>query len=103
MREDLDAPRALRILRSLEQDDGVEPAVRAATFAAVEDLLGLALTRDIGRRTALPPAVTELLSARSTARAERNWALADALRAEIAAAGFIVRDTPAGQEVEPAP
>jgi cysteinyl-tRNA synthetase len=37
-----------------------------------------------------------LVEARSAARRERNWARADALRAELDALGVLVEDTPAG-------
>ncbi|MCX7852355.1 MAG: hypothetical protein N2383_06180 [Caldilineales bacterium] len=49
-----------------------------------------------------PPAVLELVTARETARQRRDWATADALRAQIRAQGWTVRDTPAGPEVLPA-
>ena len=40
--------------------------------------------------------IDELVEARSAARRERNWARADALRAELDALGVLVEDTPAG-------
>ncbi len=48
-----------------------------------------------------PPAVLELVAAREAARQRRDWATADALRAQIQAQGWTVRDTPAGPEVLP--
>jgi cysteinyl-tRNA synthetase len=42
-----------------------------------------------------------LVAARQEARARRDWATADALRREIAAHGWQVRDTPAGPRLEP--
>ena len=37
---------------------------------------------------------TPLLEARAQARAEKNWALADAVRDGLAALGFTIEDTP---------
>jgi cysteinyl-tRNA synthetase len=45
------------------------------------------------------PAMIELLNARQAARDARDFAQADAIRDELAAMGFAVKDTPAGQEV----
>ena len=56
----------------------------------------------LGRRPSLPsetrrPAeVTALVEARTAARAARDWARADALRAELEALGWDVTDTPDG-------
>ena len=47
--------------------------------------------------------VLELLQRRQRARAGREWALSDALRDEIAAAGWIVTDTAEGPVLTPAP
>jgi cysteinyl-tRNA synthetase len=44
--------------------------------------------------------VLALVEARRQARADKRWADADALRARIEAAGFVVRDTAAGSVAE---
>jgi cysteinyl-tRNA synthetase len=46
-----------------------------------------------------PQEVLDLLEARETARADRDFARADALRDEISALGFELRDGPDGPEV----
>ena len=51
--------------------------------------------------THVPPDVERLLAERQTARASKDFARADAIRDEIAALGFDVRDTPAGATAEP--
>ena len=43
-----------------------------------------------------PPEVVALAERRAAARAARDWATSDTLRDEIAAAGWLVRDTPDG-------
>jgi cysteinyl-tRNA synthetase len=47
--------------------------------------------------------VAALLEARERARADREYAEADRLRAEIAALGWEVRDGPTGPELLPGP
>jgi GT2 family glycosyltransferase len=48
-----------------------------------------------------PDAVRRLLDRRTSARAARDWAEADALRDELAAIGWEVQDGPAGSTVRP--
>lgn len=47
----------------------------------------------------VPPAVLALVERREAARQRRDWADADALRAEVARLGYDVRDTPSGPQV----
>lgn len=53
--------------------------------------------------SAVPDHIRVLLDERRRARAEKDFARADELRAQIDAAGFIVRDTPEGPIAEPKP
>lgn len=48
-----------------------------------------------------PDQILTLIEERQAARSRRDWAAADALRAQIAALGWEVRDTPAGQVAAP--
>jgi GT2 family glycosyltransferase len=50
-----------------------------------------------------PPDLTRLLARRQAARARRDFATADALRDQLRQAGWLVRDTPDGPELVPAP
>jgi cysteinyl-tRNA synthetase len=98
--DDLDTPAALRVLRSLEKDSEVPPGSKFETFAHLDQVLGLDLARDIGKAPAprpLPPGADELLTARAAARSAADWAAADRIRAELAALGVMVTDTPQGQ------
>lgn len=47
-----------------------------------------------------PPQVQELVQARQEARQKRDWAIADALRSQIEALGWLVQDTPQGPQVK---
>lgn len=49
-----------------------------------------------------PDAVLALVEERQSARASRDWASADRLRDQIAAAGWQVKDTPEGPVLDPA-
>jgi cysteinyl-tRNA synthetase len=100
LENDLDTPAALRALRSLEKDSDVPPGSKFETFAHLDQVLGLDLARDIGKAPPpqpLPPGADELLTARAAARAAADWAAADRIRAELAALGVTVTDTPQGQ------
>lgn len=48
-----------------------------------------------------PPDIAALLEARQAARDRQDWAEADALRDQIIASGWIIRDTPDGPELLP--
>jgi cysteinyl-tRNA synthetase len=49
----------------------------------------------------VPEDVSKLVQARQAARDQKDWAESDALRAQIAALGWQVKDTPDGPVVEP--
>jgi GT2 family glycosyltransferase len=51
----------------------------------------------------VPSDIAALVTERDVARAARDFAKADELRAQIEAAGFVITDTPAGATVTPAP
>jgi cysteinyl-tRNA synthetase len=98
--DDLDTPAALRALRLLEKDRDVPPGSKFESFAQADQLLGLDLTRDVGRAPAEPPlpdGARPRLAAREAARAARDWATADRLRDELAAIGVAISDTADGQ------
>jgi cysteinyl-tRNA synthetase len=48
----------------------------------------------------VPGEVLRLVEARQEARGRKDWAASDALRAQIAALGWQVKDTPDGPVVE---
>jgi cysteinyl-tRNA synthetase len=116
--DDLDLPTALAVVRETLRAD--QPAdERRWLVLDADQVLGLDLDRSweladaaalgpataagpasrttpTGDGAALEPALATLLEARDAARAARDWARADALRAELAAAGIEVVDGPAG-------
>lgn len=100
VRDDLDTPRALQLLHAVERDSGA-PGAKFEFFAYADRILGLDLVRDVGRSTTVPDDVMALIDERATARAAKDWAASDALRAQIAERGFQVIDGPDGQSVQP--
>ena len=53
------------------------------------------------KTAAVPPQVLDLLQQRTEAKKAKNWPQADALRAQIAALGYAVKDTPSGPTLSP--
>jgi cysteinyl-tRNA synthetase len=92
--DDLDTPRALTALHTLIADEAVPPATRAAVVRGWDAILGLDLDRDAG--AALPPGAEELIARRAKARAERDFAAADALRDQLTAMGVELLDSATG-------
>jgi cysteinyl-tRNA synthetase len=104
MDDDLDTPAALAGIFDLVTaahtsgdagDDGRAHEL-ARTAAVLAAALGLALR---GEASEIDEASAELVSARDTARRERDFARADALRDELVALGWTVEDTPSGTAI----
>jgi cysteinyl-tRNA synthetase len=115
MDDDLNAPVAVAALHELVSDgnerlvaaergdDAAQAAVAALADALVEvgdGVLGLALEPALEAAAALErqlaPLVDQLLERRIAARAEKDFATADAIRDQLAAAGVVVEDRPEG-------
>jgi len=111
--DDLGTPAALAVLHNEVRhgntalDAGNDAAAResAATVRAQLDILGLdplsatwsgQSTMDSGAMDALGALVEDLLAERQRARAEKDFARADAIRDRLLATGIAVEDTPDG-------
>ena len=88
------ALRAADLLEELTGVLGVNIASEGETLPA--ELVDLAREQAGYAGTSADEAAEALLSARQAARAEKNWALADAIRDGITALGLVVEDTAAG-------
>lgn len=98
---DLDTPRAVVALQELVTDADVPPGAQFESVAHLDALFGLDLARDVGKApTALPIGAQPKLEERAAARARKDFAAADGLRAELAALGVTVRDGKDGQTYE---
>jgi cysteinyl-tRNA synthetase len=101
MDDDLDTPAAVagafKLIREARAAEGERAAaLAAAVFEIFENALGLRLHSEVA---ALPPEALAKARARDEARAARDWATADALRAELQADGWIVEDGPDGTTI----
>lgn len=75
------------------------PALKAVRDKLLELLDVMGLDPALGSEIDIPAAIMELVERRQAAKKERDFALADSLRDEIAAAGYKIEDTPQGPKV----
>lgn len=106
MDDDLNVPQGLAVLHETVRAvngalatgdiDDAAAAVRAVT--AMSEVLGLLQLMNLdgagggGEHQALDSLVRQLLDQRAQARADKNWALADKIRDQLADAGVVVKD-----------
>ena len=104
MDDDLNTPDALAAIfdfvREINTLSGESSKAALETAAAMFDeltgVLGLVSHRE---KSDIPADVMEMVEARAAAKKAKDWAKADALRAEITARGYVVEDTPQGPKV----
>lgn len=94
----------LVIVQDLLKTSEVNAATKIALFEFVDRLLGLQFIDRAQKFNALeaetaPTEIQSLADARTKAKSEKNWALADELRAKIDAAGWLVTDTKDGSKL----
>ncbi len=100
--DDLNLPRALAV--AWEALRGERPAaVKRATLLAFDRVFGLGLASWLPPVEAIPDDVRALADARSAARRAKNWAEADRLRGELAAAGWEMEDRADGYALKRRP
>ena len=101
--DDLNIPKAFAALFELvRMANGAELPTEAAKevlriFHRMDEVLGVIFFENEKKQVALPPEIQTLLDQRAAARAAKNWAESDRLRDEIAAKGWIVKDSKSGQ------
>lgn len=104
--DDLNTPKAFAALFELVrhanawmQGGDVPPASAAAilgVFRRMDSVLGVIFFGK-SEKAEVPPEIQALLNQRSEARKAKNWAESDRIRDEIAAAGWVVKDSRDGQ------
>ena len=98
--EDLNAPRALAELWQLLKDPDISPLEALAVAYNMDGVLGLRLSELKRETESVPPEfVAEIENAiqeRATAKKAKDWAKADAIRAELKAKGILLEDTSTG-------
>jgi cysteinyl-tRNA synthetase len=105
---DLNTPQALALLQQALRHDALTDEGRRVVVAASDALLGLRLATleadelGAGGADALDETeraeLEQLVAQRAKARADRDWALADRIRDELAERGVVVTDTADGTE-----
>lgn len=93
---DLDTPRAMQRLRTVEKDSALGALDKRAIFAFADQVLGLDLARPLTQKP-LPAAIEALLTQRAEARANKDWSASDELRAQLEEAGLEISDGATGQ------
>jgi len=96
---DLNMPRAMAVVWELVKSELPAP-IKKATLLEFDRVLGLRLAEWQPQDAAVPAEILVLVEQRQRARQEKRWQDADALRARIDAAGYILEDTPQGPRVK---
>jgi cysteinyl-tRNA synthetase len=96
LENDLDTPRVITYLRSVEKENTLSDAQKANVFLFADQVLGLELSRtqEVQELTA---DLKDLLAQRDSARSSKNWALSDDLRVRLENAGLEISDSASGQ------
>ena len=94
---DLDTPRAIQILRSIEKNPRLSGGEKAAHFLFADQVLGLDLAREEVARE-LSAELKTILAQRTAARAQKNWEESDRLRGILEEKGLIIKDSTSDQE-----
>ena len=97
--DDLDTPKALALVWDIIKDDEISDAQKKELILDFDKVFGLELGKEI-QLTEIPTEVSDLISARDRARAEKDWKMSDELRQKIENLGFNVKDTPDGTMVD---
>ncbi len=94
--KDLDTPRAILRLRTIEKDSQLSNQDKRAIFIYADQVLGLDLMRAVINKP-LSQQQQNLLNERAQARGSKNWKLSDQLRDQLLAQGISINDGPDGQ------
>jgi cysteinyl-tRNA synthetase len=94
--QDLDTPRAMQRLRSVEKDMTIGAQDKRAIFLYADLVLALDLQRAPDNKP-LTKQLEELLDLRAKSRAEKNWQKSDELRLQLESQGLEISDGPTGQ------
>lgn len=97
--DDLNIPKAFAALFELVRETNASGTASQGVldaFRRMDEVLGIVF---FGKKEAeaVPEEISALLEVRAAARASKNWAESDRLRDEIAAKGWIVKDSKEGQ------
>jgi cysteinyl-tRNA synthetase len=95
-RQDLDTPRALQKLRTIEKSEDIKDSTKFLVFSTLDNLFGLNLLKTSTQKE-LGQHEKELLEKRALARGMGDFTESDRLRDELVKLGIAVRDSKEGQ------
>lgn len=96
--DDLGTPKALALMWKLIKDESISSENKKATLLDFDKVFGLGMG-SVTKEIDIPEEVKILIQDREYARTQKDWSLADNLRAKIEAYGFTVKDTDKGQKI----
>lgn len=99
MEDDLNAPKALALVWEAVRSAELTPPEKREFVTFADTILSLDLLAPVARDEAVPPSVQALLDQRAAARNAKDWKKSDELRGAILQAGYVVKDTPQGQQL----
>lgn len=102
--DNLKTAETLVVFQELLKDSAVNNATKIALVEFVDRLLGLMFIEHAEKLVAAesetaPAEIVALAEKRTAAKAAKDWTTADALRAQIDAAGWVLTDTPSGPKL----
>ena len=102
IQNDFNTPRALADLWGVLKDDGLSSDEKYSLVLTFDQVLGLGLaTLQVPQVESIDdPEALDLLKMRTEAKQAKDWTLADRLREELDALGYLVKDTASGPSLE---
>jgi cysteinyl-tRNA synthetase len=106
--DDLDTPKAIALIWEIIKDDTLKPEAKCGTIKVMDEVLALGLNDTLDQAhvalgvvsvSDLPAEVEALMTARETARTNRDWPEADRLRLELNNLGYTIEDGTDGPKV----
>lgn len=100
--DDFNTPEAVALVWKLIKDPHVDPKEKSSLLLDFDRVLGLGLSGvlEMTKGEETPPEVVALAETREEARASQEWDKADALRKEIEARGYVVKDNEEGYKLK---
>ncbi|MEK7095246.1 MAG: cysteine--tRNA ligase [Patescibacteria group bacterium] len=100
--DDFNTPEGIALVWKLIKDPHVDPKEKTSLLLDFDKVLGLGLSGvlEMTKSEEIPPEVTALAETREEARASQEWNKADALRKEIEARGYVVKDNEEGYKLK---
>ena len=97
---DLNTAKGLALVWSVVGDASLSASVKLALLFEMDSVLGLGMEEWQEIATDVPTEIMDLVNQRNAARAAKNWAESDRIRAEISARGFTIEDSAQGVKVK---